>query len=224
MFFNVFSCFRNHAILAEVANHVTRFIALAKYNDPKKRKYLYAFNTVPMKYLSRAKLVEQPQDATEFPFRVVVQQIDAKLHQAEIAGNRSQRNQYFFDENQQADNSGENDRGGRKRGRHFGDGDSAAKRQPAAPCWFCLSSPEIEKHLIVDIGHHAYMALPKGGLVPDHLLILPVNHIQSMVAAPEDVRDEIEKYKKALIAMYAKQNKCVAMFERNFKTQHLQIL
>ena len=26
--------------------------------------------------------------------------------------------------------------------------------QPRGPCWFCLSSPEVEKHLIVSIGNH----------------------------------------------------------------------
>ena len=34
-------------------------------------------------------------------------------------------------------------------------------RQPAGPCWFCLSGTEVEKHLIVSIGDHAYLALPK---------------------------------------------------------------
>jgi len=39
-----------------------------------------------------------------------------------------------------------------------------------------------------------YMALAKGGLVEDHILILPIGHYQSSVTAPEDVIDEINKY------------------------------
>ena len=29
-----------------------------------------------------------------------------------------------------------------------------APPRPSGPCWFCLSSPDIEKHLIVSIGNH----------------------------------------------------------------------
>lgn len=25
---------------------------------------------------------------------------------------------------------------------------------PPGPCWFCLASPEVEKHLVVNIGTH----------------------------------------------------------------------
>lgn len=28
------------------------------------------------------------------------------------------------------------------------------KAQPTGPCWFCLASPEVEKHLVVSIGTH----------------------------------------------------------------------
>lgn len=39
-----------------------------------------------------------------------------------------------------------------------------------------------------------YLALAKGGLVDEHILILPIGHYQSSVTAPEDVLEEIEKY------------------------------
>lgn len=26
--------------------------------------------------------------------------------------------------------------------------------QPNGPCWFCLASPEVEKHLVISIGTH----------------------------------------------------------------------
>jgi hypothetical protein len=67
------------------------------------------------------------------------------------------------------------------------------------PCWFCLKSPEgnnenmsidnlffflkkfrsfskVEKHLIIAVGDEAYVAMAKGGLVEDHLLIVAVEH------------------------------------------------
>lgn len=85
---------RNHSVLQEKAQHVTRFIALATVNNPTKKKvrrppgpagrqkawrrltaclpaclqYLYAFNLVPMKVMEPSELVKQPQDVTEKPF------------------------------------------------------------------------------------------------------------------------------------------------------------
>lgn len=32
---------------------------------------------------------------------------------------------------------------------------------------------------MVSVGEHVYLALAKGGLVPFHLLILPITHLQS---------------------------------------------
>jgi len=40
----------------------------------------------------------------------------------------------------------------------------------------------------------AYLALAKGALVEDHVLILPVAHHQSTAEAPDGVVEEIEKY------------------------------
>lgn len=38
------------------------------------------------------------------------------------------------------------------------------------------------------------MALAKGGLTGDHVMILPIGHHQSIVSAPEEVIEEIDKY------------------------------
>lgn len=46
---------------------------------------------------------------------------------------------------------------------------------PPAPCWFCLSSPDVETHLVISIAEHSYVALAKvrlrvscaNGTVPD---------------------------------------------------------
>ena len=45
-------------------------------------------------------------------------------------------------------------------------------------CWFCLASPQLEDHLIVSVLDSSYLALPKGGLVPLHSLIVPIAHVQ----------------------------------------------
>lgn len=59
----------------------------------------------------------------------------------------------------------------------------------AGPCWFCLASPEVEKHLVVSVGTYAYLALAKGGLVSEHLLILPITHFQSTPDLDDDCRE-----------------------------------
>lgn len=39
-----------------------------------------------------------------------------------------------------------------------------------------------------------YIALPKGTLVPEHVLILPIGHYQSSIDLPEEAMEEVEKY------------------------------
>ena len=38
-----------------------------------------------------------------------------------------------------------------------------------------------------------YMAMAKGGLHDEHVLILPIGHYQSTNSAPKEVTDEIEQ-------------------------------
>ena len=64
---------------------------------------------------------------------------------------------------------------------------SSEPPRPKGPCWFCLSSPEVEKHLVVSVGTQVYVALAKGGLNKQHVLILPIGHFQSLVTCSEEV-------------------------------------
>ena len=57
------------------------------------------------------------------------------------------------------------------------DGGGGGKKAPSGPCWFCLSSAEVEKHLIVSVGEHSYLAMAKGALTADHVMILPIGNI-----------------------------------------------
>jgi len=82
---------------------------------------------------------------------------------------------------------------------------------------------QVEKHFIVSVGTHCYLALPKGGLTEEHVMILPIGHHACQVDLPEEVAAELGKFKSALKKMYKKLGKAPVFFERNFKTQHLQI-
>lgn len=86
-----------------------------------------------------------------------------------------------------------------------------------AECWFCLSSAHVqehEKHLIVSIGNSSYIALAKGPLAPDHVIVIPIEHISSAVDAPDSILLECAKYKAALRSFFASRRLEVVIFER----------
>lgn len=68
-----------------------------------------------------------------------------------------------------------------------------------------------------------YLALAKGGLTPDHVLILPIGHCQSMVDLASEVVEEVEQYKSALKRFFGARGKRFVAFERNYRSQHLQL-
>ncbi|THH19473.1 hypothetical protein EW146_g1707 [Bondarzewia mesenterica] len=104
-------------------------------------------------------------------------------------------------------------------------------------CWFCLSNPRLAKHLIVAIGGECYLTLPKGQLIPTHdaegykdkgaeiptvpggghVLIVPIAHFATLSSIPQDLREpvmqEVNKYKAALRAFYAKHSAIPIFFE-----------
>ena len=65
------------------------------------------------------------------------------------------------------------------------------KNQTENPCWFCFNNPNIEKHLILDIGKHSYAAMPKGPISFSHILLIPKDHYASMEKLPSEVISEI---------------------------------
>ncbi|RDX56437.1 nuclear protein [Lentinus brumalis] len=119
-----------------------------------------------------------------------------------------------------------------------GHGNRQGRRGPPkeiAPdeCWFCLSNPNLAKHLIVSIGSECYVTLPKGQIIPTHqganhpnaprvpggghVLIVPITHYPTYLSIPPDLAepivDETEKYKAALRSMYAKHGAAAVCFE-----------
>ncbi|NXL67458.1 C19L1 protein, partial [Chordeiles acutipennis] len=210
--------YRNHTVLQETPQHVSRFIALADVGNTSKKKYLYAFSIVPMGLMNPAELVKQPQDVTENPYQK--SRKEAQKSRAPLGAEEEPACQYFFDLNKHQ---------GKKRPSDGKEGGNSQPKQakkppqPTGPCWFCLASPEVEKHLVVSIGTHCYLALAKGGLLPDHVLILPIGHYQSVVDLSSEVVEEVTKYKSALKEFFRSKGKRYVLFERNYRSQHLQL-
>jgi len=221
--------YRNHKVLAESAVHTTRFIGLSKVGNPLKAKWLYAFGMIPFAHIDKLELLKSGGDVTDCPY-------NSAVVRGEVTPNPQQPQAQFFYDMSPAQ------RGGRGRGGHQqqrggrrpyngSEGGPHAKQfrgenphhVPPSPCWFCLSSPKVEKHLVISIGTSTYLTLAKGGLTEDHLLILPIGHIQSTIQCPPDVLSEITRFKLALTKYFQSINKSVIFFERNYKSPHLQI-
>ncbi|PRP87593.1 hypothetical protein PROFUN_04620 [Planoprotostelium fungivorum] len=89
---------------------------------------------------------------------------------------------------------------------------SRQQKKARGTCWFCLGEDGAEHHLVASIGEHLYMALPKGPINQDHVLIIPINHVhqQQLGRAGEQ---ELERYKEALKKCYQDKGMDVIFFE-----------
>ncbi|TGZ42730.1 hypothetical protein CRM22_011216 [Opisthorchis felineus] len=195
--------------------------------------------------MSRQDLTQQPPDVTENPYLGLVDEPDnSQGKETEV-----QTDQYFYDMSARKSEPNSTRKRPNKRGGEEEDGSVQWKSMKLSPtghsldrqrraekleeklerpreqaaCWFCLGNPQIKKHLIVSVNTQAYLALPRGPLVSDHILILTVGHHRSWTSCPDYVRQEIEDYKTRLKRMFTNEGKAVVAFERNLKTQHYQL-
>ncbi|KAI8811307.1 CwfJ C-terminus 1-domain-containing protein-like protein [Cladochytrium replicatum] len=59
-----------------------------------------------------------------------------------------------------------------------GNYDAVSRRDPNQ-CWFCLSNPTLESHLVVSINAETYVTVAKGALTSHHVLVIPIAHFPS---------------------------------------------
>uniref|UniRef100_A0A1B6J3M2 Cwf19-like C-terminal domain-containing protein n=1 Tax=Homalodisca liturata TaxID=320908 RepID=A0A1B6J3M2_9HEMI len=198
--------YRNLDTGSDSGAHLTRFMSLGEVGGD--ARWLYAASLTPVDIMSAQELRQQTTDQTELPYT-------GRALSATVSGasDNSAGHQYFYDMTP-AKQSRDGDGPREKRAKMEFDQSS---------CWFCLSSPQVEKHLVISIGQEVYLALAKGSLVDGHVLILPVTHHQAAAHLPDSVTAEIQKFQDALRKCYAKDGKVPVFFERNYKTSHLQI-
>lgn len=193
--------YRNHKILHERATYCTRFISLGCVANKTKCKWLYAFNVVPMKHISDEDLRKQPTETTENPYVEIEKEKEKE----------EDKNQYFYNAN-------------------VGDKRKMPPPKQAGPerkkesCWFCLKSPSVEKHLVISVGGSMYLALAKGALRNDHVMIVPTNHIKCQQFLDDSQQQDVEKFKRALRTLNRTNKKSTTVFfERSLSTSHMQI-
>jgi len=147
------------------------------------------------------------------------------LDNDDLPHKRSQQNNQNPRQNQRHDQRQQNPRNQQQNPRN--------QKQQHTPnpqaCWFCLSSPQVETHLVASIGNDVYLALPKGNLVPDHVLIIPIEHHPAIALLPDSTHVEVDKYKDAMLKYFGKKGMSMLVFERNLPTKgtlhgHLQII
>lgn len=188
---------------------VSRFIALAKQNNTTKSKFLYALNVAPLSTMRLTDLMQKSTDEVECPY--------ISMDFSDISSQANESTQFFWSHEEgggRKRRSGDNAENQRKKFKPMMDQDK---------CWFCLSSGDVEKHLIISIGDNFYIALAKGPVNNFHALILPVNHVQSSANLSEEHFQELELFKRALKKFYESKNMCTVFFERNYKTSHMQV-
>ena len=177
-------------------SRVTRFLSLAPFNNVAKAKSLYAFQ-LPASQLSIEATTPCP-----FPCSGFVQNKRGCPDGDNIRF--SNHGDYWRPEN----------RRGPKRHR----------RGPPGPqeCFFCLGNLTIADHMLVSVGKATYLATAKGPLpnsstfaahglkTPAHILIVPLEHGNSVVTMKDDWRmvlEEMTRFRKALQSMIGYQSK-----------------
>eukprot|EP00188_Purpureofilum_apyrenoidigerum_P002586 Plantae.Rhodophyta-Purpureofilum_apyrenoidigerum.ctg26518.p1 GENE.Plantae.Rhodophyta-Purpureofilum_apyrenoidigerum.ctg26518~~Plantae.Rhodophyta-Purpureofilum_apyrenoidigerum.ctg26518.p1 ORF type:complete len:299 (-),score=63.24 Plantae.Rhodophyta-Purpureofilum_apyrenoidigerum.ctg26518:355-1251(-) len=123
------------------------------------------------------------------------------------AGNDAPTGGYFFQMPSRA-----------PRKRRRGDGHENEGRRPRfeghpvdAKCWFCLSN-EKDLHLVVTVGTDVFLTLAKGGLTTNHVLLMPISHVRSVLELDDDAYKEIEAFKAALREYFDRELQSDALF------------
>lgn len=57
--------------------------------------------------------------------------------------------------------------------------------KPVEGCWFCLGSSASDKGLVASVGSECYIAVDKGPISDDHVLIIPTSHYRSTLEMPQ---------------------------------------
>ncbi|EGC36123.1 hypothetical protein DICPUDRAFT_87565 [Dictyostelium purpureum] len=205
---------------------VTRFLSLAPVYNEKKEKYLFAMNYQPAKEVTT-------NDATLNPFERRQNNNDnSEQHTQKKQRNTEETTTNFFfgnNVNTEQDNQQENKN---QRKRQHGDNNNQQNRhherhqkkfqmhqQKPKPqqqnCWFCLSSPDVDSHLVVTIANDCYLAFPKGGVVDHHLLIVFIEHKANYISLDQSEKDDINKMINILREFFDKRGQDIVVFERN---------
>ncbi|BFG05225.1 CWF19-like protein 1 homolog [Drosophila madeirensis] len=184
----------------------TRFISLADVGNAEKAKYIYALTLKPVDKSRLLDLVQKTTNEIPCPFAGL------DLAGAVDKNDTSENRQYFYDMETKK-SKGQRGYGKKRR----------MQELDQEKCWFCLSSPDVEKHLIITVGERFYLALAKGPINRHHVMILSTKHLPCAAQLSTEDWEELDKFKNALRKYFKTIGQVVCFTERHYKSFHLQI-
>ena len=182
--------------------HVTRFLALAHVANADKQKWLFAFRLKP------GEAMPAGEGTTGNPFLMAMERRSAAAA-AEGSLNQKRGRAEYGDEAESYSRWNmpapvDQDRGRGGTGKRF-----------VKACWFCLEEEGCEEQFIASVGEQSYLALAKGAILDQHVLILPIEHQPALVLCSAPIWAEMERYMVALRRMAASRGELVLFYERN---------
>ncbi|CAM9931391.1 unnamed protein product [Ectocarpus sp. 6 AP-2014] len=175
--------------------HTTRFISLGELAagsaapKDKTKKWVHALNLEPIAFMKKDELSKRSADTTDCPYPVDPNNrtvFVGNLRSGDVSAEQLEALFRAAGPLSGLPGAGKSGFGG---GPHKADG--------RLECWFCLASPQLEDHLVCSVADEIYLAQPKGGLVPGHVLIVPVSHQQRYSELSAEGAKEAEQYKES---------------------------
>jgi Protein similar to CwfJ C-terminus 1 len=100
--------------------------------------------------------------------------------------------------------------------------DQSIQTPSDAGCWFCLANGK-DPHLVLAVGNDFYVAAAKGGIVPEHFLIVSIGHARHSLdpSLTPAMHAEVSSFKVAIAKFYAETLDCALpyFFERALRTR-----
>ena len=208
------SPYRNQSVSATSGSYIgsrkyftTRFCSLAPSFNTSKQRHLYAIKVIP---IDKMPFESEPSDTTESPYLLPPDEQEQtfirKLNEdaaAVIMTTLPQSNPSSSLSSGPLDTNNNGNIGNPPPAKRQAFTQKTTLDRPAnRGCWFCLSNPDIESHLIAYIGKYNYVAVAKGALCDGHAMIIPVEHTPSTMALPEAARNEIKDILQTLSSAF----------------------
>ena len=86
-------------------------------------------------------------------------------------------------------------------------------------CWFCLASKSVKVHLIASIGEHAYISLPRGGVIDNHVIVTPIDCVPSRLLLSATAKVELKVFGAAIERFHHSNKQATMTFERAIRTK-----
>jgi len=190
----------------------TRFVGLAAVGTPKSPagKWIHALSLSPLSLekggdatlAAVSGTTPNPHDAKP-PADLSSDRFNAVIE----AEKRSHQSSSFHFSNQPA--------GKRRRKNHRCPPARRPRFPPRMDCWFCVASPACESHLIAAVGDESYITLPRGGITPHHVLIVPIAHTGCFADLHENAISEVERYMSGIEKCFASRGMVPFFYERS---------